>query len=152
MPLKIFISAPLFTVAEREFNRKLAEGLTAAGYAVLLPQDRCKPVHGDLEAVFQQCLSDLDDADLIVAVLDGPDVDSGTSFEVGYAFAKNKPVIGIRTDFRTSQGDGPNVMLRYSLSYIGASAMDASMNEILPDVVQAIKSFEKGHSRRGKKR
>jgi len=30
----------------------------------------------------------LDEASIVVAILDGPDVDSGTAIEIGYAFAK----------------------------------------------------------------
>lgn len=33
------------------------------------------------------------------AVLDGVDVDSGTAWEIGYAYARGKPIIGLRTDF-----------------------------------------------------
>jgi nucleoside 2-deoxyribosyltransferase len=56
----------------------------------------------------------VDAADVLVAVLDGPDVDSGTAFEVGYAYARGKPIIGVRTDFRKSQDQGTNLMLARS--------------------------------------
>ena len=38
----------------------------------------------------------------VVALLDGTQVDDGTAWEIGYAYAKGIPVIGIRTDFRKS--------------------------------------------------
>ena len=38
----------------------------------------------------------------MVAFFDGSKVDDGTAREIGYAFAKGKPVIGIRTDFRNA--------------------------------------------------
>jgi nucleoside 2-deoxyribosyltransferase len=38
----------------------------------------------------------------MIAVLDGPDVDSGTAAEIGYAFARGKLVVGYRGDFRLS--------------------------------------------------
>ena len=44
----------------------------------------------------------IDECDAVLAVLDGPDVDSGTACEIGYAFAKGKPIIGYRSDFRLS--------------------------------------------------
>ena len=40
--------------------------------------------------------------DLVVAVLDGTDVDSGTASEIGYAFAFDKQILGYRGDFRLS--------------------------------------------------
>jgi nucleoside 2-deoxyribosyltransferase len=41
-------------------------------------------------------------ADAMLAVLDGTDVDSGTSAEMGYAFALDLPVFALRTDTRSS--------------------------------------------------
>lgn len=48
----------------------------------------------------------IDRADFVIAVLDGTDVDSGVACEIGYAFAKGKPVLGLRTDWR-DLGDLP---------------------------------------------
>lgn len=36
----------------------------------------------------------------VLAILDGPDVDSGTAAEIGYAFARGKPIVGYRGDCR----------------------------------------------------
>jgi nucleoside 2-deoxyribosyltransferase len=38
----------------------------------------------------------------VMAILDGPDVDSGTAAEIGYAAAIGRPVVGLRTDIRMS--------------------------------------------------
>jgi nucleoside 2-deoxyribosyltransferase len=55
----------------------------------------------------------IDRCDLVFAVLDGTDVDSGTAAEIGYAFAKGKPIIGYRGDFRLSaDNDGSTVNLQ----------------------------------------
>jgi nucleoside 2-deoxyribosyltransferase len=42
----------------------------------------------------------IEESDLIIAVLDGPDVDSGTAAEIGYGSGLKKPVFGYRGDFR----------------------------------------------------
>ena len=42
----------------------------------------------------------MDECSLSVAILDGFDVDSGTSFELGYLYANKKPVIGLLMDIR----------------------------------------------------
>jgi nucleoside 2-deoxyribosyltransferase len=39
---------------------------------------------------------------VVFAVLDGPDVDSGTASEIGYAYARQKLIVGYRGDFRLS--------------------------------------------------
>lgn len=55
----------------------------------------------------------IDQCDLVVAVLDGVDVDSGTASEIGYAYAKGKRILGYRGDFRlASDNDGAVVNLQ----------------------------------------
>jgi nucleoside 2-deoxyribosyltransferase len=44
----------------------------------------------------------IDSARGVVAILDGPDVDSGTAAEIGYAFARGKLIVGYRGDLRLS--------------------------------------------------
>jgi nucleoside 2-deoxyribosyltransferase len=44
----------------------------------------------------------IDNCDVVFAVLDGTDVDSGTASEIGYAYARKKLIIGYRGDFRLS--------------------------------------------------
>src|SRR5271169_5932048 len=44
----------------------------------------------------------IDQCDIVFAVLDGIDVNSGTAAEIGYAFARRKPIIGYRGDSRLS--------------------------------------------------
>lgn len=66
----------------------------------------------------------IDRCDLVVAVLDGVDVDSGTAAEVGYAFAKGKPVVGYRGDFRLSadnEGSTVNVQVEYFIRQSGGT-------------------------------
>lgn len=50
--------------------------------------------------VFDSDLMYLDGASVVIALLDGPDIDSGTAVEMGYAFAKGKPIFGLLTDRR----------------------------------------------------
>jgi nucleoside 2-deoxyribosyltransferase len=38
-----------------------------------------------------------------VAVCDGPQVDDGTAWEIGYAYGRGRQVFGLRTDTRVSQ-------------------------------------------------
>ena len=51
-------------------------------------------------------------ADAVLAVLDGPDVDSGTAAEIGWAAAHQTPVIGLRTDFRLADHEAAVVNLQ----------------------------------------
>ena len=96
--MKIYLAAPLFTSAERAWNKQLKQLLVQMGYEVFLPQEKVLSQR-TAEAIFQADLAGLDWSDVVVAVMDGPDPDSGTSWECGYAYRK-KPVVVVRTDFR----------------------------------------------------
>ncbi len=58
----------------------------------------------------------IDRCDGVLAVLDGPDVDSGTAAEIGYAGARGKPVVGLRTDLRPG-GDNPATPVNLQVAY-----------------------------------
>lgn len=62
------------------------------------------------------------ESDVIIAVLDGVDVDSGTASEIGYGSALRKPVIGYRGDFRLSadnEGSTVNLQVEYFIYLYG---------------------------------
>ena len=64
----------------------------------------------------------LESSDLIVAIIDGADADSGTAWEMGYAFALGKPVIALRTDFRRiGHHEKVNLMLEQSAEIVGST-------------------------------
>jgi nucleoside 2-deoxyribosyltransferase len=113
--MKIYLAGPLFTTAERDFNVRLAALLREVGHLVWLPQDN-EDRDFSAREIFEKDVEGIDWADAVVANMDGPDPDSGTCWECGYAYRK-KPVIIFRTDFRT--GDDPtkapyNLMLTES--------------------------------------
>lgn len=117
--VKVYLAAPLFSDAEREFNRKLREEIENIGVSVFLPQEDsndCGDSEEENETIYHKNVAAIDASDAIVAVLDGSDVDSGTAWEVGYGYASGKPVYGIKTDFRSMGKEGPvNLMIFFSL-------------------------------------
>jgi nucleoside 2-deoxyribosyltransferase len=125
----IYLAAPLFTQAEMAFNAELARQLRAAGHQVAVPQDFCAPFTGppaDFAGIYRACLDHLAKADLVVAVLDGADPDSGTCFEVGWASARGIPIIGVRTDIRPGEDGGlPNCMLTRACRTVVRSIAEA---------------------------
>jgi len=79
----------------------------------------------------------IDRADLIVAVLDGTDVDSGTAAEIGYAFAKGKRIIGYRGDFRLSadnEGSIVNLQIEYFVRESGGTIV-AKVDDLLTAII-----------------
>lgn len=88
------------------------------GYTIFLPQEQ-EPRELTSEYIFSLDVRGVDDSLAVVAIFDGSDPDSGTSWECGYAYGKKKPIIAVRTDFR-GIGDGKvapyNLMLWESAS------------------------------------
>lgn len=102
--MKIYLAGPLFSTAEREFNARLAGLLRESGHEVWLPQES-EQRSMTARQIFEKDVEGVDWSEVLVANMDGPDPDSGTCWECGYAY-KKKPVIVFRTDFRA--GDDPD--------------------------------------------
>jgi nucleoside 2-deoxyribosyltransferase len=96
--MKIYLAGPLFNAAERNFNNELTRLLRDKGHEVWLPQEFEQRTM-TAKQIFARDVEGIDWAEVVVANMDGPDPDSGTSWECGYAYRK-KPVILFRTDFR----------------------------------------------------
>jgi nucleoside 2-deoxyribosyltransferase len=116
--MRIYLAGPLFTAAERAFNARLRDLLLAAGHEVWLPQEH-EPRNATATAIFREDVKGLEWSEVLVANMDGPDPDSGTCWECGYAYRKKK-IILFRTDFRgAGEADlSPfNLMLSASADY-----------------------------------
>jgi nucleoside 2-deoxyribosyltransferase len=122
MELTVYWAAPLFTQAERVWNRRCAEGLRVKGYTVILPQDEARPFitpeGTNFDGIAEQCYRCSIECDVMIVVLDGADTDSGVSLEAGLKIGTRRAlntggkVIGLRTDFRTSEDGQLNAMFR----------------------------------------
>ena len=104
----------LFTDAERHWNTATAQQIEQAlpETQVLLPQDFCPPPP-DFAAIFQACVDHLDQADRLQWLMEQTQI--AVPVEAGYAYAKNIPVVSLRTDWRPAEDDGGNCMLRRSV-------------------------------------
>jgi nucleoside 2-deoxyribosyltransferase len=137
--MHVYLAGPLFTQAERHWQRRLAAALRARDLTVFLPQDDAglpllqEPP--DFHGAFEACRDAIDRADVVVATLDGPDADSGTAWECGYAYARNKPIVSIRTDFRGGEDRGLNLMLRRCSTQV---VEQPSTDEDLEKLVEAV--------------
>ncbi len=134
---RIYLAAPLFSAAERSFNKALASFLRSRYLRVYLPQEQ-----GDdcaarspaaIRALFDRLVAALDEADVVVAVIDGADADSGVAWEMGYAYAHGVPVVALRTDFRrVGDGECANLMLESSSGVVGSFDELAALLGVLP--------------------
>jgi nucleoside 2-deoxyribosyltransferase len=100
--MKLYFAGPLFTTPERTWNAEITAAVRAAGHEVFLPQEQ-EPGK-DRAGIFATDVGGIDWADGLVAIMDGPDPDSGTCWEVGYAFGRRKWIVLVRTDIRALAG------------------------------------------------
>ena len=135
--MRIYFAGPLFSAAERDWNAALTTALRGAGHEVFLPQEQEPGL--DAAGIFATDLGGIDWADCLVAIMDGADPDSGTCWEVGYAYRK-KPIVLVRTDMRRRAGSGGsayNAMLMQSAT-IRVDAEAATIDRVAREVLDAL--------------
>ncbi|MEW5815302.1 MAG: nucleoside 2-deoxyribosyltransferase [Spirochaetota bacterium] len=116
--MRLYIAGPLFTPYHRGFHVKNIQLLREAGYDCFVPQEQ---EHNTLQSrsvpaqVFQVDLNGLIRANALIALLDGPDVSSGTACEMGifYELARQDPgkkgILSILTDERSYRREASQV-------------------------------------------
>lgn len=127
LPLKLYLAAPLFSVAERSFNSFLSESLRRH-CDVYLPQEDGALMPTLLESghsvahaskiVFKNDLNAIRQCDILLIVMDGRAIDEGACLELGIAYALGKKCIGLQTDFRRLASFGNNPMIEGALDCV----------------------------------
>jgi nucleoside 2-deoxyribosyltransferase len=70
----------------------------------------------------------LDRCDGVLALLNGPDVDSGTASEIGYASALQRPIVGWRDDLRSSgenEATAVNLQVAHFIAHSGGTIVES---------------------------
>ena len=120
--ISIYLAASMFSAFERERNEYIEKELLKRGnYNVFLPQRVSPATINGIETkfnIFELCRDKISESDIVIAIVDGADVDSGVSWELGYAYAKDIPTICVRTDLRKAEEKGVNVMIEYGSSKV----------------------------------
>lgn len=96
---KVYLASPFFDDAELERVDKAKEILDSKGLEVFSPKEHQNEhlEFGSIEwrkATFENDVKHIDWCDVVVAIIcKGNYDDSGTAWELGYAYATNKPVV-----------------------------------------------------------
>lgn len=88
--------------------------------------------------IFEICVDELNKSELIVAVLDGPQVDDGTAWEIGYFHSRHgsEHIFGLRTDLRNA-GDLAGGRIN-SLIEASCSSISTTENDLLAAIARAL--------------
>ena|SRR3989338_3591168 len=105
--MKVYIAGKIWTEMEKDLLLKIDSLCKQLGLETFLPhrdvgfaegvKDAKKIFEGDIVNGFKDCR-------LVIASLDGLHVGAGTAWELGYAYAKGIPAIGIKTDESVEDG------------------------------------------------
>lgn len=129
---RVYFAAPLFTQAEWQWNSDFANELRQLDFDIILPQSSAEPMlNGEMDfdahALFQTNIDSMDKADVVLAILDQSDPDSGTCWECGYAYKAGYPIVGLRTDLRRG-GDDPKSSVNLMLSQSCNEFVEAALS------------------------
>ena len=142
MKKNVYIAGPLFNQHERDYLEAIAHKLEQEGFNCFLPhRDLTGVDKSELKTtsmsqttknkIFVADLTALKESDLTVALITGWDIDSGTSAEIGYTFAKGKPIIGIDASERRFRNLFVEGMITEKVHDIGA--MISEIKRIFPE-------------------
>ena len=135
--MKVYIAGKIGTESEREYLEEVDKACKSLGFETFLPHRDVGIARGmkDVKRIFRgDILEGFEKIDLVVALLDGFHVGAGTAWELGYAYSKKIPALGLKTDEPLSESLD-------SLSAILIGSME---------IVHSFKELEKGLENLGK--
>ena len=123
---RAYIAGPLFDEGERYWIETVERLVAEEGFATFLPhRDNPPKDEFNVRQIFDNDRRGIDECQVVVANLNGIITDDGTAWELGYAFAKGKYLIGLHTDWRQRFAhEVVNLMLECSLDRMVHSLAD----------------------------
>ena len=124
--MRAYVAGPLFDEGERWWIERIDALVASVGFTTFLPH-RDNPVKtaDNVREIFENDRRGIDTAAVVVASLNGLTTDDGTAWEIGYAFGRGIPVIGIHTDWRRRFDDEVvNLMIEQSIDALVRSEDD----------------------------
>ncbi len=129
--MKVYIAALLFNEPEKKRNSEIRDLLKGNRHETYLPQEDGSIAFNRIEsgedksvirkAVFENDIKAIKDSDAILCILDGRVPDEGVCIELGIAYTLGKKCIGYKTDQRSLDKFGNNLMIEGCLQEIARS-------------------------------
>ena len=134
--MKVYIAGKIRTQDERETLQEIDNLCKQLGLETFLPHRDVGLAKNlkDTNRIFKGDIIDgFNDCKLVIASLDGLHVGAGTAWELGYAYAKGIPSIGIKTDEKVGDAlEYLSAILIASMPIVGSfKELKAKIKEIL---------------------
>ena len=134
--MRVYLASPLgFNPEHNDYRQRIKNHLSSQGHEIFDPWEQDNSSQAINTALLKESpeerraaitlaaaytgkvnASGIESSDVILAVLDGTEIDSGTASEVGYAAGIGKKCYGLRTDFR-NMGDLPGLPINLQVMY-----------------------------------
>lgn len=104
--MKIYLANSLFSEADRLYNKHVATQLrtkVTGDIEIFLPQEagiNDKSTYADSIMIADLDTRELLQSDVMIAVIDGVEIDAGVASEIGVFYMTGKPIIALYTDIR----------------------------------------------------
>lgn len=111
--MKAYLANGLFSLADRTLNNYLASLLRNEfpQLDLFVPQESVeindKNAYADSLMIAEWDTKKLLESDILIAVIDGVEIDAGVATEIGIFSTTGKPIIGLYTDVRQFGRDNP---------------------------------------------
>ena len=132
---KVYIAGPLYNEGERWILEKVDNLCRRIGFDTYLPHrdgGLCPATGEGGEYYFIEDKKKLAESELVVAILNGSSIDSGTAWELGYAYSRGCYLLGFFDDTRIAFPEANiNLMIYYSVNL-------CSSWEVLKEKLQAL--------------
>lgn len=160
--MKAYLANGLFSIGDRLVNELLAKEIRKAipNIDLYVPQENDaindKQSFADSLAIANADLEKLTESDILIAVLDGIEVDSGVAAEIGVFSTFNRPIVALFSDVRQLGRDNQqkiealiqdgteNQFIYRNLFVIGIIKQHGVIVSTVEDVIKNIEKFSKG--------
>lgn len=159
--MKAYLANGLFSIGDRYVNEVIARELRAAipQIDLYVPQENDaindKNAYADSLAIAEADLNSLKESDVLIAVIDGVEIDSGVAAEIGAFAMLNRPIVALLSDVR-QQGrtntkkidaliaDGTeNQFIYRNLFVVGLIKQNGVIASTIEEVVEQVKKVNK---------
>jgi len=102
---KIYIAGPLCEEIDRKFLEGIDKICKNLGFETFLPHKDAGLYQKkeDIKRISKKDIEEIYNCDILIGVLNGVCVGAGTAWEMGYAQALGKKVIGVKTDRKINE-------------------------------------------------
>jgi len=134
--MKAYIAGPLCNQKERDFLEKIDKICRKIGIDTFLPHRECGlwKEGKSVKEIAKGDLKGFEDCDFLIANLNGFNVGAGTAWEMGYAYARNIPIIALKTDRKPEEA-----IEEISAVISGLTKITTSLEELKNEIGKLIK-------------